>query len=152
MSDVARYEILHRCGGLYVDCDCRCFQSFESLHKLYDFYAGLPSRKFSFSVCNAVIAAKKQHPIIKQCLHLIKSFENKKPDLTNFPSKTKSDRRTFETIITTGPMVLTQAIYEMADNPKECNIIFPPQYFYKTGTGRWPGAFCTHYHHHTWIK
>lgn len=38
-SDIFRYEILHRYGGIYVDTDFECFQSFDDLLYL-DFFAG----------------------------------------------------------------------------------------------------------------
>ena len=38
-SDIARYEILYRYGGLYVDCDFECLQPFDIFHHGCDFYA-----------------------------------------------------------------------------------------------------------------
>ena len=39
-SDIARYEILYRMGGLYVDTDFECFKNFDILHHCFDFYTG----------------------------------------------------------------------------------------------------------------
>ena len=38
-SDIARYEILYRYGGLYVDCDFECLQPFDIFHHSCEFYA-----------------------------------------------------------------------------------------------------------------
>ncbi len=37
-SDVLRYEILYREGGVYVDHDVKCFKSFDVLNRSYDFF------------------------------------------------------------------------------------------------------------------
>ena len=40
-SDIARYEILYRYGGLYIDTDVQCFANFDELHHKYDFYINM---------------------------------------------------------------------------------------------------------------
>src|SRR5665647_30559 len=41
ISDLMRYEILYRYGGVYLDFDCECLQPLDALHYLYDFYIGI---------------------------------------------------------------------------------------------------------------
>jgi len=66
-SDIARYEILYRYGGLYVDTDFECIKSFDPLHHYCDFYAGTEyiSRFITF---NGLIGCRKHHPIMKNAL------------------------------------------------------------------------------------
>ncbi|CAM9165965.1 unnamed protein product, partial [Heterosigma akashiwo] len=40
-SDIARYEILNRFGGVYIDTDFECLGNFEALHQICDFYCGM---------------------------------------------------------------------------------------------------------------
>ncbi|KAG5176950.1 surface protein Sur1, partial [Tribonema minus] len=40
-SDIFRYEILHRHGGIYVDVDFLCLQSLQVMADNLDFFAGL---------------------------------------------------------------------------------------------------------------
>ena len=40
-SDLLRYEILYQEGGIYVDHDVKCLQSFEPLSRAFDFYCGM---------------------------------------------------------------------------------------------------------------
>ena len=40
-SDIARYEILYRFGGVYVDVDYECLKPLDKLHYQYDLYTGI---------------------------------------------------------------------------------------------------------------
>lgn len=73
MSDIVRYEILKKFGGIYADCDTRCFESFNDLHQKFDFYINLePLSACYFLTANFLIASVPQHPILTACLHEIK--------------------------------------------------------------------------------
>jgi len=39
--EIAKYEILHRFGGLYVDIEFTCIKKFDLLHHYCDFYTGI---------------------------------------------------------------------------------------------------------------
>ena len=74
-SDIARYEILYRYGGLYIDTDIECFSSFNDLHYKYDFYTNMEPpaiNKKRVSILNAMIASVPKHPIIKNTLTQIR--------------------------------------------------------------------------------
>lgn len=65
-SDIFRYEILYRFGGVYVDIDFECLQPFDSLHQSCEFYAGISQE--NNSLYNGLIGVKRQHPIMKACI------------------------------------------------------------------------------------
>ncbi len=70
-SDIMRYEIIQRYGGLYIDTDVECYASFEELHYKYDFYTNMEPpalNKKRVTIANNMIAAVPNHPIIKQTL------------------------------------------------------------------------------------
>jgi hypothetical protein len=72
-SDLLRYEILYREGGVYVDHDVACMKAFDPLNSAFDFYCGidmpytssLPSCIFT---TNNLIGSKAGHPILQQCM------------------------------------------------------------------------------------
>lgn len=72
-ADVLRYEILFSQGGVYIDHDVKCLQSFDHLMQQYDFFCGLelPSEgplRSTVHVTNNLIATVPNHPILKYCL------------------------------------------------------------------------------------
>jgi len=80
-SDIARYEILYRFGGLYADTDFECVQSFDALHKSFDLYAGieLPGMASFLStiiLSNGIIGSKPGHPILKECITALRTKKN----------------------------------------------------------------------------
>jgi mannosyltransferase OCH1-like enzyme len=148
MSDIARYEILHKYGGLYLDYDVKCLQPLDFLHDTYDFYAGMEDFWSSCYCCNAVIGARKGHPIIQACIEQIKQYENKEPDLQNWPYKSAAEKAKFITLVTTGPKMFTQGIWQAIDCKNNIDIIFPPEVFYaQTPTA---ASLCHHSFHSLW--
>lgn len=72
-SDLLRLEILYQEGGIYVDHDVKCFQSFEPLSKAFDFYCGMEmphETALSSTVLptNNLIGSRPGHPILKRCM------------------------------------------------------------------------------------
>ncbi len=69
-SDILRYAILSKLGGIYVDHDVICYQSFDEMHYEYDFYCCLEAVKQYIAggpyvyPGNSLIAAKPNHPIL----------------------------------------------------------------------------------------
>lgn len=87
-ADIARYEILRRYGGLYIDTDIQCFANFDELHHKYDFYVNMEPpgvNKKIVSIVNMMIGSVPEHPILTQTLKNIRTnwvetenyFENK---------------------------------------------------------------------------
>lgn len=56
-SDILRYEILFKLGGLYVDTDFECYQPFDDLHHCCDFYTGIAYDR-RFTLFNGLIGSK----------------------------------------------------------------------------------------------
>lgn len=111
-SDLLRYEILYRFGGVYVDIDYECINSFNVLNHTYEFYAGMePLRLSPLSIGNSIIGSKAGHPILKECIETIKDFQEEK----FIPKRT-------------GPLHLTRAFLKV--RCLKDIIIFPPTYFY----------------------
>jgi len=70
-SDIARYEILYRYGGLYIDTDVQCFANFDELHHKYDFYINMEPpgvNKKIVSIVNMMMGSVPGHPIFAQAL------------------------------------------------------------------------------------
>lgn len=116
-SDILRYELLERMGGVYIDVDHIFYTVLDSLHYCYDFYAGIHPLDAGFPyVNNAIIGAVPGHPIMKYC---IESIKNKaiKGDIVN----------------RTGPGVFTKAILEKAYEADLINIVLPSTFFSALG-------------------
>lgn len=75
-SDLLRYEILRREGGVYIDHDIECLRSFTPLHSHVTFYASAePFHKSQIfnshlTLSNCLIGAQPDHPILSQALTL----------------------------------------------------------------------------------
>jgi mannosyltransferase OCH1-like enzyme len=125
-SDIVRYEILYRFGGLYVDTDFECLKPFDVLHHCCDFYTGSypnPGGGWLY-VLNGLIGCMPKHPIIKRCIAGIK--------------KTTHQSNSAAAIISrTGPDYFYRCIMESlaAHDAIKTTVIFPPTFFYP-----WSGA------------
>lgn len=75
-SDLLRYEILFREGGVYIDHDIECLHPFTSLHERTSFYASTeplhesPIHDSHLTVSNCIIGVAPQHPILSHALAL----------------------------------------------------------------------------------
>ena len=120
-SDIVRYEILHRFGGVYVDTDFECLQSFDVLHHSCDFYTGLYPNPGGGPVyiLNGIIGSKPGHPILKRCIAGIKTPVKKLND-----SSAIMDR--------TGPGHLRRCIINALKMEADIGktVVFPPTFFY----------------------
>lgn len=153
-SDIARYEILYRMGGLYVDTDFECLCSFDVFHHSCDFYAGV-NQGPKVEVFNGLIGSRAQHPILKECL-------------INLGISTQQHSHFSKILFRTGPYFFTQQIlYILRQNSADRIILFPLTYFYP-----WPSinnstkhvkreeieqwfrseSFAVHHWHCSWMK
>ncbi len=117
MSKIARYEVLNKFGGLYIDPDIKNFESLAHLHEQYDFYAGLGSCKTYGACNNAVIGSKPGHPILKAAINAIKACETKPGGLYDWTAKNLGHR------------IFTQAVYDQIGLENNTDIIFPKTFF-----------------------
>jgi inositol phosphorylceramide mannosyltransferase catalytic subunit len=114
-SDIARYEILYRFGGLYVDSDFECLQSFDIFHHCCDFYAGVAYGAIPV-IYNGLIGAVPGHPILKACVENIVCFNG--------------ENEPFATLERTGPAYFTRCFFSQIATCTDRSVIFPVTYFY----------------------
>jgi hypothetical protein len=79
-SDLLRYEILFHEGGVYVDHDVECFQSFDKLNQAYDFYAcleaphSIPELSLKIAPNNGLVGSKAGHPILQSTMEYVQKI------------------------------------------------------------------------------
>lgn len=123
-ADIWRYQILYREGGIYSDTDVICFKSFKDLinHNITFFgcqetnqvVPGLGYGK-CLIVCNAIIGAAKNSPVMKYCIDNLKTASESSEHL----------------VVRTGPILLSKAIHEALNSAdSQNNLILPCSYFY----------------------
>ncbi|MDR3550085.1 MAG: glycosyltransferase [Candidatus Babeliales bacterium] len=146
ISDLMRYEILYRYGGVYLDFDCECLQSLEALHYLYDFYIGIqPLDSDVVQLGIGIIGSVPYHPMLKQCIESIGDTWDAIAD---------------KTTARTGPLFFTKIFYRYAAQDDLCNIAFPATYFYPLGCKEYgsaktawakQGSFAVHHWAKSWL-
>jgi len=126
-SDILRVELLKAKGGGYLDIDLVTLQSLKPLFYLYDSLFGIePMSEF---VGNAFMAASRGHPITNEMIRLMRRNFQYKHSNPNFYSAAAIDDG-FNTIVQTGPGVLTTAFYNAASCEERRDILMPPEMFY----------------------
>jgi mannosyltransferase OCH1-like enzyme len=77
--DAARYFILHRYGGLYLDLDFMCLRKFEHLLKDGHAVFGYQLRKTNNegSIANAWMASPPNHPLFHVLIHSLRNHQKK---------------------------------------------------------------------------
>ncbi|MDJ0651958.1 MAG: glycosyltransferase [Simkaniaceae bacterium] len=150
-ADILRYELLFKEGGVYVDHDVECFNSFESFHNNYDLYCGLepphePILSSSISVCNNVIGSLPGHPVLKKTIENVKAHW--KEVALAYPGTDKESviyrvaQRTFA--------AFDHAVRQEAGKKNSKDIVLPAAYF-----NRIDGDLPLYAHHHyasTWFE
>jgi len=143
-SDILKWEIMYRYGGVYVDTDFECLKSLEVLHYTYDFYTGLQPLDTQFVQLGAALyGSVPGHPILKHCIETIKDDWHKK----GAPAKS-------------GPIHFTKSFYAMAGKNNSLDIALPASYFYPLGCqeieikkAQWiqNGAYAVHHWAKSWM-
>jgi inositol phosphorylceramide mannosyltransferase catalytic subunit len=144
-SDILRYELLYRYGGVYVDTDQECLKSLDELNYYYDFYIGIqPLDTNIVQLGIGLIGAQKGHPLLKKAIEEL-----------------KNNTHVEQIIAKTGPVFFTLLFYEHA--PKMQGVIgaLPSTYFYPCGYTQdlqrpelWqkPESFAVHHWEGSWLK
>ncbi len=113
-SDLLKWEIVYRFGGVYVDMDFECLKPLDLLHYTYDFYTGYqPLDAFFVQLGAALYAAYPNHPILKHCIETIKD------DWHHQGAPKKS-----------GPCHFSKSFMATAGKNGSKDIAFPAYYFY----------------------
>jgi mannosyltransferase OCH1-like enzyme len=122
-SDILRYEILEREGGIHADTDFECIKPFDDICKIADFFAGVGYSEGAPFLYNGIIGACPGHPIMKRCVESLQAGNG--------------DSSFFRILDTTGPTFFTrcfQGCVWPADNqtvPGLGTVVpFPITYFY----------------------
>jgi len=144
-SDILKYEIIYRYGGVYVDTDFECLKGLDILHHCYDFYVGIqPLDTQYLQLGAALFGASPGHPILK---HTIDTLPESYKKHKGAPNKT-------------GPIHFTRAFLASADKSNLVDIALPASYFYPFGAReqtadreKWKklGAFAIHWWGMTWM-
>ena len=113
-SDIARYEILYKYGGLYADTDFECIKSIPNNLLNYDFVAGCTFNNKP-EISNALIIAKPKALILKKLINSIKPLSKNTPKYV---------------FITSGPELLTDIFFKLNEKEKSKCLILPSDYFY----------------------
>ena len=150
-SDLLRYEILQEEGGIYVDHDVVCFQSFDPLIEGHQFFCGLepphkPIGSSSISVCNNIIASIPFHPVLVSAIEKVKTRWS--PIAKMYPGEDKESiiyrvfNRTF--------CAFEEAVFENVQNNGYKNVVFPAKYF--NSLGKHYGFFSHHKYDGAWYQ
>lgn len=130
-SDIFRYEILKRYGGIYVDTDFECIKPFDDLLYL-NFFTSL-AYEMKVELYIGLIATVPNHPIINRCVQKLRLLP-----------KGKGYHHIFES---TGSYHFTRCFMEEAKN-SPCGVVaFPMGFFYP-----WPNNQRKHHHPNSFIK
>lgn len=113
-SDIFRYEILYREGGLYVDTDFECIKSFNDLLYL-DLFIGTGHSEVPV-VYNGLIGCKPKYELLKNIISNIKNVNT-----NNFN----------DIMSLTGPIYFSNKLFEwILNNPTDKAVVFPTNFFY----------------------
>lgn len=116
-SDILKWEIVYRFGGVYVDIDFEALRPLDSLHYLYDFYTGIQPLDTNLAQLGAALyAARPQHPILEQCVKTIKDNQHIK-----------------QIVAKTGPIHFTRVFLALAGKTGFTDIALPASYVYPCG-------------------
>ncbi len=131
-SDLIRYEILYRQGGLYVDHDIECYHSFSSLIGSLDFFAGLEPMYKNLGIdtrvfpSNALIGTRPFHPVLLKTIELVedrwKEVDEAFPGTDPRSCTLKVFHRTFYSF-----MLATKNGLNLYGNK---DVMFPSSFFY----------------------
>lgn len=113
-SDIFRYEILRRYGGLYIDTDFECLKSFDDLMYLNFFTSIGYETKVELYI--GLIATVPHHPIIERCVK----------DMRNIP-KEKGFIHIFNS---TGSYHFTRCFKKEVTKDTKGVVAFPMGFFY----------------------
>jgi len=132
LADVARFHIIARHGGVYVDTDFECLRPLDSLLKGVDAFAAF---QLPGEVNTALLGATAGHPAFRRAAELVTETFGRAP----LPGST-------------GPPFFTHLLW---DSPEVT--LFPPELFYpylwtepERRNEHFPGAYAVHHWAMSW--
>ena len=150
-SDILRIEILYQEGGIYVDHDVKCLESFDALNQAFDLYCGMEvpyktALESSVLPTNNIVAARKGHPILKRCMEWLDenwdAIEKKYPGKDRDAVINRVSHRTF--------YVLGKILKERANQDGNHDVALPAFYF-NPPKEEW-GLFAQHKYAGMWFE
>jgi len=112
--DIAKYEILHRFGGLYIDPEFECLKKFDILHHYCDFYTGICFKNIKTTI--SLIGTSTKNPKMKKYIKNIKQKKHKKENSIKITNQTQ-------------PPCFTKCFFVTTNTCNDTAIIFPTTYF-----------------------
>lgn len=150
-SDILRYAILLKEGGIYIDHDVQCLKSIDSLQETYDFFCGLEPLgptvlSSSVNPSPHLLAATPQHPILKASKKwLIHSWDSLETQYTGSEPSAVYNRvkhRSFRS--------LGIGIKKAHNRSGRKDTVFPPNFFSLSENKN--ALFATHGQNGSWNK
>ncbi len=130
-SDILRYEILNKFGGLYVDMDYKAIKKMDDLHCLYSFYGSIEPNLNGdnrVTITNAIIGSDPNNEILERTLFLIRqNWDNVESGFREEAKHLSGKGDIIHLAVNRTMMPLTQAIAEKIDSEPRA-IILPPTY------------------------
>ncbi len=148
-SDILRYEILFQEGGVYVDHDANCLQSFDGMHKGYDFYCGLEAPHEPFVGCNltcgnGVIGSRPHHPTVKDVIEYIA----RRWDVLKEKFRGNDPYSKIEIVMQRTYIALTHCLMDTVNREGNTDIVLPAGYFFAKSDI--PSVFSKHFYATSW--
>jgi mannosyltransferase OCH1-like enzyme len=114
-SDIARYEILKKFGGVYADTDFECLRPMDEIVERCTFFAGIifgPAPVIN----NGLLGALPGHPLLREAIR----------GLAN-PIKTRDGMGVLNS---SGPGYFSNLIFNNKSLCADSDVVFPSSYFY----------------------
>ena len=129
-SDIARYEILYRYGGVYRDMDVKCYRPLDDLNHMYQLYVPLEYYTENFdrpTINNGIIGASAKN-YIKKTLEAIKeNYDNIWNDFDLYNNSSLGQYSNTGMAAITTMLPLTDVFIQNSNSDK--TIAFPTSYF-----------------------
>lgn len=150
-SDLIRYEILFREGGVYVDHDVVAYNSLDTLLERVDFFCGvepphIPLGESSITICNNIIGSKSKHPIIEETIFSIKKDWDSIGSTYVGNSRDMITKRVFFRTF----LPFSNSVFELLESKKFINLVLPPIFFNDIYGNK--GIFAHHEYASSWFN
>ncbi len=140
-ADIARYELLHAFGGVYLDCD---FEALRCIEPLLDGVEAFAASEDGRHVSIGILGARPGHPFFAALVEAIPGSLAAHPDAP--PN------------VQTGPLLATRLAAERRARGMDDLVVFPPELFYpysgleKHRRGeQFPAAYAVHHWAESWF-
>ncbi|HEY1696528.1 MAG TPA: glycosyltransferase [Polyangiaceae bacterium] len=140
-ADIARLEILHRFGGVYVDADVECLRPFDGglLQSVTCFCAEESPRYY----CTAILGSVPGHPLIDAVIRAMPVAVAAAPGAGP--------------VVQTGPVLFTRVLHDRQERGLDDVVVFPSALFYPyhwsephKRRGPFPHAYAVHHWAGSW--